>query len=182
MEGIKNWLIYVGIHGVGLAIGFVLGAILLTLQANVNKIHWLMRLLLLPVVMIIALIAVAAVTNSLIALLAMFWISSDIGTNIWFYSNVIVPGVTSYVLLWSVYFISPFYKIYFTGFIGLSWISFYLYILYSTISFGIIAEGGYLNELFDVETGFYGTMALIISSIVGAYLAIKHSLDGELGI
>ena len=39
---------------------------------------------------------------------------------------------------------------------------------------------GLVFELFDVETRFYGTMALIISSIGGAVLAIKHSYDGEL--
>ena len=52
--------------------------------------------------------------------------------------------------------------------------------LYTSLNYGIVSEGGYLFELFDVETGFYGTMALIISSIGGAVMAIKHSYDGEL--
>jgi hypothetical protein len=180
MEGLKNLLIYIGIHGLGLAIGFAIAAALITLKEHINKINWLLRILLLPVVMLLALISVAAISNNLIALLAIFWPQGDIGFNIWVHSNIILPAATSYFLLWNVYFITPFLKTYITSFIGILWIAFYVFMLYETLSYGIVSEGGYLFELFDVETGFYGTMALIISSIGGAVLAIKHSYDGEL--
>lgn len=180
METIKNLLIYIGIHGVGLAIGFAIAAILITLKEHVNKVNWLLRILLLPVVMLMALIAVAAISNNLIALLAIFWTQGDIGLNIWLHSNIILPAATSYFLLWNVYFITPFLKPYVTSFIGILWIALYVFMLYTTLNYGIVSEGGYLFELFDVETGFYGTMALIISSIGGAVMAIKHSYDGEL--
>lgn len=180
METLKNLLIYIGIHGVGLAIGFAIAAILITLKEHVNKVNWLLRILLLPIVMLMALIAVAAISNNLIALLAIFWTQGDIGLNIWLHSNIILPAATSYFLLWNVYFITPFLKPYVTSFIGILWIALYVFMLYTTLNYGIVSEGGYLFELFDVETGFYGTMALIISSIGGAVMAIKHSYDGEL--
>jgi len=180
METLKNLLIYIGIHGVGLAVGFAIAAILITLKEHVNKVNWLLRILLLPVVMLMALIAVAAISNNLIALLAIFWPKSDIGLNIWLHSNIILPAATSYFLLWNVYFITPFLKPYVTSFIGILWIALYVFMLYTTLNYGIVSEGGYLFELFDVETGFYGTMALIMSSIGGAVMAIKHSYDGEL--
>ena len=72
METLKNLLIYIGFHGVGLAIGFAIAAILITLKEHVNKVNWLLRILLLPVVMLMALIAVAAISNNLIALSAIF--------------------------------------------------------------------------------------------------------------
>ena len=180
METLKNLLIYIGFHGVGLAIGFAIAAILITLKEHVNKVNWLLRILLLPVVMLMALIAVAAISNNLIALLAIFWSQGDIGLNIWLHSNIILPAATSYFLLWNVYFITPFLKPYVTSFIGILWIALYVFMLYTTLNYGIVSEGGYLFELFDVETGFYGTMALIMSSIGGAVMAIKHSYDGEL--
>ena len=180
METIKNLLIYIGFHGVGLAIGFAIAAILITLKEHVNKVNWLLRIPLLPIVMLMALIAVAAISNNLIALLAIFWTQGDIGLNIWLHSNIILPAATSYFLLWNVYFITPFLKPYVTSFIGILWIALYVFMLYTTLNYGIVSEGGYLFELFDVETGFYGTMALIISSIGGAVMAIKHSYDGEL--
>ena len=180
METLKNLLIYIGIHGVGLAVGFAIAAILITLKEHVNKVNWLLRILLLPVVMLMALIAVAAISNNLIALLAIFWSQGDIGLNIWLHSNIILPAATSYFLLWNVYFITPFLKPYVTSFIGILWIALYVFMLYTTLNYGIVSEGGYLFELFDVETGFYGTMALIMSSIGGAVMAIKHSYDGEL--
>lgn len=180
METLKNLLIYIGFHGVGLAIGFAIAAILITLKEHVNKVNWLLRILLLPIVMLMALIAVAAISNNLIALLAIFWTQGDIGLNIWLHSNIILPAATSYFLLWNVYFITPFLKPYVTSFIGILWIALYVFMLYTTLNYGIVSEGGYLFELFDVETGFYGTMALIISSIGGAVMAIKHSYDGEL--
>ena len=180
MEALKNLLIYIGIHGLGLAIGFAIALILITLKQYVNKINWFIRILLLPLVMLLALIAVAAISNNFIALIAIFWSQGDVGLNIWIYSNVILPVATSYFLLWNVYFITPFLKPYITSFIGILWIAFYVFMLYSTLNYGIVSEGGYLFELFDVETGFYGTIALIISSIGGAVMAIKHSHSGEL--
>ena len=180
METLKNLLIYIGFHGVGLAIGFAIAAILITLKEHVNKVNWLLRILLLPVVMLMALIAVAAISNNLIALLAIFWSQGDIGLNIWLHSNIILPAATSYFLLWNVYFITPFLKPYVTSFIGILWIALYVFMLYTTLNYGIVSEGGYLFELFDVETGFYGTMALIMSLIGGAVMAIKNSYDGEL--
>jgi len=180
MEGIKSLLIYIGVHGLGLIIGFAIVGILVTLKEHVNKINWLIRIMLLPVVMLLALISVAAVSNNLIAILAIFWSQNDIGLNIWLHSNIILPAVTSYFLLWNVYFISPFFQAYVTSFIGILWIAFYVFMLYTSLNYGIVSEGGYLFELFDVETGFYGTMALIISSIGGAVAAIIQSHDGEL--
>ncbi|MDC0511071.1 hypothetical protein OAN77_00370 [bacterium] len=38
MEGIKNLLVYVGLHGLGLMIGFLLIGILFTLKEHINKI------------------------------------------------------------------------------------------------------------------------------------------------
>tara|TARA_B100000780_G_C21005517_1_gene402461 strand:+ start:232 stop:777 length:546 start_codon:yes stop_codon:yes gene_type:complete len=180
MEGIKSLLIYIGVHGLGLIIGFAIVGILITLKEHVNKINSLIRIMLLPVVMLLALISVAAVSNNLIAILAIFWSQSDIGLNIWLHSNIILPAATSYFLLWNVYFISPFFQAYVTSFIGILWIAFYVFMLYTSLNYGIVSEGGYLFELFDVETGFYGTMALIISSIGGAVAAIIQSHDGEL--
>ena len=60
MEGIKSLLMYIGIHGLGLVIGFAIVAVLMTLKEHVNKINWFMRIILLPVVMLLALISVAA--------------------------------------------------------------------------------------------------------------------------
>jgi hypothetical protein len=180
MESIQNLLIYIGMHGLGLVIGFAIVAVLMTLKEHVNKINWFMRIILLPVVMLLALISVAAISNNLIAILAIFWSQGDIGLNVWLHSNIILPAVTSYFLLWNVYFMSPFFKAYVTSFIGILWIAFYIFMLYTSLNYGIVSEGGYLFELFDVETGFYGTMALIISSIGGAVMAIKNSYDGEL--
>jgi len=180
MEGIKSLLIYIGVHGLGLIIGFAIVGILITLKEHVYKINWFVRLMLLPVVMMLALVSIAGISNSLIAILALFWPKSDIGLNIWLHSNIILPAATSYFLLWNVYFISPFFKAYITSFIGILWIAFYIFMLYTSLNYGIVSEGGYLFELFDVETGFYGTMALIISSIGGAVMAIIHSYDGEL--
>ena len=173
-------LLYIGLHGLGLVISFAIVGILMTLKEHVNKINWLVRLILLPVVMLLALISVAGISNNLMAILAMFWSQSDIGLNVWIHSNIILPAATSYFLLWNVYFINPFFKTYITSFIGILWISVYVFMLYVSLNYGIVSEGGYLFELFDVETGFYGTMALIISSIGGAVMAIMHSYDGEL--
>ena len=49
MEGIKSLLIYIGVHGLGLIIGFAIVGILVTLKEHVNKINWLIRIMLLPV-------------------------------------------------------------------------------------------------------------------------------------
>ena len=73
MESIQNLLIYIGIHGLGLVIGFAIVAVLMTLKEHVSKINWFIRIILLPVVMLLALISVAAISNNLIAILAIFW-------------------------------------------------------------------------------------------------------------
>ena len=113
-------------------------------------------------------------------MIAIFWYPGDAGSNVWFYQNIIIPGVTSYFLLWNVYFVSPFYKVYLTGFIGILLIAIYVFMLYLSISTGLLLDGGPLFKAFDVEPGFYGTLALVISYIVGAVIAIKHSYEGEL--
>ena len=180
MEGIKNLLVYVGLHGLGLMIGFLLIGILFTLKEHINKINWLIRLLLIPVVAFLAIVTVSMISTNALALIAIFWYPGDAGSNVWFYQNIIIPGVTSYFLLWNVYFVSPLYKVYLTGFIGILLIAIYVFMLYLSISTGVLLDGGILFETFDIEPGFYGTLALIISYITGAVMAIKHSYEGEL--
>ena len=102
MEGIKNLLVYIGLHGLGLIIGFLLIGILFTLKEHINKINWLIRLLLMPVVIFLAIITVSAISTNALALIAIFWYPGDAGFNVWIYSNIIIPGVTSYFLLWNV--------------------------------------------------------------------------------
>tara|TARA_B100001094_G_C17968625_1_gene689148 strand:+ start:43 stop:588 length:546 start_codon:yes stop_codon:yes gene_type:complete len=180
MEGIKNLLVYIGIHGLALIIGFLLIGILFTLKEHINKINWLIRLLLIPAVIFLAIVTVSVISTNALALIAIFWYPGDAGFNVWIYSNIIIPGVTSYFLLWNVYFVSPFYKVYLTGFIGILLIAIYVFMLYLSMTTGVLLDGGILFETFDVEPGFYGTLALIISYIAGAVMAIKHSYEGEL--
>ena len=180
--GLKDLGFYLLIHGGGRLLSFLLFAVVITLKEHIDKIFWGIRLILIPFVMVISLIAISGLSNNILALLALFWSSYDVDTNILFYSNVIIPAATSYVLLWSVHFTAPFKKFYITCFIGILWIIFYLLALYSTLKFGMISDGGILFEIFDVQRGLLGEIILIISSIGGAIFALGHSKEDNLEI
>jgi hypothetical protein len=181
LENFINLIIYIAVHGLGLALGLGLFALLSLTNQYIERINFIIRILMVPVVMLVALIAVAACTNNALALLAIFW-NHDASSNIWFYSNIIVPGLTSYVMLWSVYFTVPKFKFIATVVIGGLWIGFYLFIGLMALKTGIGADGNFLYEYFDVDTSIFGTVLLVVSSIVGAYFAIKNSKDGTLEI
>ena len=117
--GLKDFGFYLLIHGGGLLLSFLLFAVLITLKEHIDKIFWAIRLILIPFVMVLSLIAISGLSNNILALLALFWSSYDVDTNILFYSNVIIPAATSYVLLWSVHFTAPFKKFYITCVVGI---------------------------------------------------------------
>lgn len=179
MESITNLLIYILIHALGFGLGLLLLGVVYFLKEHVDKINWLLRFLLIPIVMILILFAITAISNNLLALLAIFW-GYDVEANIWFYSNIIIPALTSYALLWAVYFITPFQKVIVTGFIGVLWIAMYLFATYEAIRYGVAFDGGYLFETFNIESSGFGTALFVASSIIGAILAIKHSYTDDI--
>ena len=95
MESITNLLIYIVIHGLGFGLSALLLGGLYMLKEHVDKINWLIRLLLIPIVAIVAILGITGISNNLVALLAIFW-GYDAESNIWFYSNIII-GFDNYL-------------------------------------------------------------------------------------
>jgi hypothetical protein len=179
MESLINLFWYILYHGLGFGLGALLMGLVFLLKNRIDKINSLVRLLLIPIVMILILLGVTGVSNNLVALLAIFW-TYDAESNIWFYSNLIIPALTSYALLWSVYMVAPFQKVIVTILVGLLWIGFFLYMSLGAMKYGFVFDGGYLFETFNIESSISGTVLFVISSIGGAVLAIKHSYDGDI--
>ena len=179
MESLKNLIIYIGIHGFLLLIGFVLAGILITLKEHINKINWLIRFMILPLAILLSLFAVSMIVNNLVAIISLFWLQVDVGLSVWIYGNIILPAATTYFLIWTVYFISPFYKTFFSVLVGTIWLALCFFSLYIALNYEIYIDN-YLFDLFSIQTGIFGTIVYVLSSIVAMSFAIISSIDGEL--
>ena len=152
-------------------------ALVFLLINYIEKYNHVIRFALIPFALLLTLIGIAAFANNALALLALFW-NHDASSNIWFYSNILVPGFTSYVMMGNVYAIAPTYKLSTTLIIGSLWVALYLFIGYVSLKTGTPADGNFLYDYFDVGTSLFGTVLLVISSIAGVYFAVKNARDG----
>lgn len=173
METLQNFAVHIVINGIVMAGGLALVAGLYKFKDSIFRFSAISRLLLIPVVALAALTAVTAISNGGVALLAVFWPKADVGSNIWFYANVIYPAASAYALIWGIHFTAPFHKDLISSAIGLVWCIFYVLIFYLAVEEGFLAGGTYLFDMFGLEQDLYGSIAQAIASVAGIFVALR---------
>lgn len=179
IDNLINLGIYLLIYGASAAISIGIAVGLFAVADRVEKIPNFLRWLLAPFFAILFFGSITAAIRSTIAILAIFWPEIDVGGNIWFYSNIVIPAASSYLFLWGCYMMIPSDKFIGTLCYGVLWSSVYVFLIYFTITENYIFTGDYLLELFDIGNGFWGSLIAGLCYLGGAGFALMNAWNDD---
>ena len=118
--------------------------------------------------------------ESSVSIISLFWNIYDAELNLWFYSILIQPALTSYAFLYGISFMTPTESKLTTIANASLWIILYLFSLYLVVFENFISEAPYLLAARDIEIGAFGTFMMYASAICGLLLAGKKAYEGDL--
>ena len=179
LDWILDLLLYLLIFGSLTAISFAVVMGLFKIAENIDKVPSILRWPIAPIFAVLFFGFVTAGVRSFIAVVALFWPAIDVGGNIWIYSNLIIPFISSYCFLWGCYMIVPSNKFLATLCYGILWSVFYVLMIYLAITQDYVYASDYLSEIFDIGAGFWSTIAAALAYLGGAAYALNLAWEDD---